>query len=115
MFVNIYFLTKLYNQSAKDPHNYSKSNIISGKMANRVLEIFASVAQNIDDDLQGFTPLKKICDQYKLKPSYIFVPVVVLVILCTFIGLCEHIFVTLFGLLYPAYMSFKVRCSLLRP
>jgi hypothetical protein len=31
MFVNIYFLTKLYNQSAKDPHNYSKSNIISKK------------------------------------------------------------------------------------
>lgn len=77
-------------------------------MAEKVLQIFASVAQNIDDDLQGFTPLKKICDQYKLKPSYIFIPLVLIVIISTFIGLCEHVFVTLFGLLYPAYMSFKV-------
>jgi hypothetical protein len=70
------------------------------------------VAQNIDDDLQGFTPLKNICDQYKIKPSWVFIPVVVLVILSTFIGLCEHLFVTLFGMLYPAYMSFKVIFSI---
>ena len=81
-------------------------------MAQRFTEIFASVAQNIDDDLQQFTPLKNLCDQYKIKPSWVFIPVVVLVILFTLIGLCEHIFVTVFGMLYPAYMSFKVMICL---
>lgn len=79
-------------------------------MAERIIQIFTSVGQNIDDDLQGFTPLKNICDKFKIKPSWVFIPVVCIVILSTFIGLCEHLFVTLFGMLYPAYMSFKVVC-----
>lgn len=77
-------------------------------MAERIIQIFTSVGQNIDDDLQGFTPLKNICDKFKIKPSWVFIPVVIIVILSTFIGLCEHLFVTLFGMVYPAYMSFKV-------
>lgn len=78
-------------------------------MAERIIQIFTSVGQNIDDDLQGFTPLKNICDKFKIKPSWVFIPVVIIVILSTFIGLCEHLFVTLFGMVYPAYMSFKVQ------
>jgi len=79
-------------------------------MSNKVFEIFTSVSHNIDDDLQSFTPLKNICDQYKIKPSYIFVAVIVLAIIFTMFGLFQHIFVTVFGMLYPAYMSFKVKC-----
>jgi hypothetical protein len=31
------------------------------------------------------------------------------ILVLTVLGVFQHIFVTLFGLLYPAYMSFKVR------
>lgn len=82
-------------------------------MANRLLEIFTSVAHNIDDDLQGFTPLKNFCTKNQIKPSYIFVPIIVLSIILTLLGLCEHVFATVFGMLYPAYMSFKVNTYLI--
>lgn len=77
-------------------------------MPNRFLEIFTSVAQNIDDDMQGFIPLKSICDQFKIKPSHIFLTVIILSINLTLFGWFDHVFVTAFGMIYPAYMSFKV-------
>lgn len=55
-------------------------------MANRLLEIFVSVGQNIDDDLQGFTPLKNICLKYKIKPSWVFVPIIFVFIFFTLLG-----------------------------
>jgi hypothetical protein len=56
-------------------------------MANKVVEIFTSVAHNIDDDMQSFTPLKNFCDKFSLKPSYIFVAVIFLSVIFTMTGL----------------------------
>lgn len=75
---------------------------------NKLTQIFSSVGQNIDDDMSEFTPLKNLCDKFGLKPSYIVIPFIVIYLLMSLFGVFEHIFVTIFGMLFPAYMSFKV-------
>jgi hypothetical protein len=80
----------------------------------KVVQIFSSVGQNIDDDMAEFTPLKNLCDKFGLKPSYIVIPFIVLSLLLSLFGLFGHIFVTIFGMLYPGYMSFKVPLHLCR-
>ncbi len=78
-------------------------------MAERLMQIINSIMSNMEGDLNNFTPLKKICDQFNIKPSWIFLGVIGVTLLFTIIGLFQHIFVTIFGMLYPAYMSFKVK------
>lgn len=82
---------------------------------NQLRSILESITKNIDDDMDDFTPLKSMCSKYNVKPSYIVIAAVAIIILFTLLGVFQHIFITLFGLLYPAYMSFKVQLIILRP
>ena len=75
---------------------------------NQLRSIFESVTKNINDDMDDFTPLKSACNKFNLEPSHVVLVGVAAVLLLTAFGVFQHIFVTLFGLLYPAYMSFKV-------
>lgn len=82
---------------------------------NQLRTILESITKNIDDDMDDFTPLKSISSKYNVKPSYIVVAAVAIIIVFTILGVFQHIFITLFGLLYPAYMSFKVQIKKCRP
>lgn len=76
---------------------------------NQLRTILESITKNIDDDMEDFAPLKSVCDKYNVKPAHAVLIAVGVILLLTLLGVFQHIFVTLFGLLYPAYMSFKVR------
>jgi len=82
---------------------------------NQLRTIFEAISKNINEDMNEFTPLKSVCQKYEKQPAHVVLAVVVGVLLLTLTGLFSHIFVTLFGLLYPAYMSFKVKVTILRP
>lgn len=82
---------------------------------NQLRGILEAITKNIDDDMDDFTPLKSVCDKYQVKPSIVVMAIVGIILIFTILGVFQHIFVTLFGLLYPAYMSFKVSLSPLRP
>lgn len=75
---------------------------------NQIKNIIESITKNINEDLNDFMPLKSVCRKYNQQPAHVVLIVVGAVLLLTSIGLFQHVFVTLFGLLYPAYMSFKV-------
>lgn len=75
---------------------------------NQVKTIIDSITQNINEDLKEFTPLKTICDKYNKDPSHVVLIFLAVFILLTMLGLFQHVVITLFGLLYPSYMSFKV-------
>lgn len=80
------------------------------KMAeeNQIKSILQSISKNINEDLKDFTPLQSISKRYNQEPSHVALLVIVVMMILTSIGLFQHIVVTVFGLLYPAYMSFKV-------
>ena len=82
---------------------------------NQIKNIIESITKNINEDLNDFTPLKSICRKYDQQPAHVVLIVVGAVLLLTSIGLFQHVLITLFGLLYPAYMSFKVPIRVCRP
>lgn len=82
---------------------------------NQIKNIIESITKNINDDFKDFTPLKSVCQKYDQQPAHVVLIIVAVVVLLTLIGLFQHVFITLFGLLYPAYMSFKVNVCGFRP
>ena len=82
---------------------------------NQLRTIFSSITKNINEDMDDFTPLKSTCKKFNLEPSHVVLVGIAVILLLTVFGIFQHIFVTLFGLLYPAYMSFKVQTHLSRP
>ena len=82
---------------------------------NQIKNIIEGITKNINEDLKDFTPLKSVCQKYNQQPAHVVIIFVATVLLLTSIGLFQHVFITLFGLLYPAYMSFKVTYSTFRP
>ena len=81
---------------------------MSGDSQNQVKSIFESITRNINQDIDDCTPIKSLSARLNQQPSHIVIGIVAVVLLLTAVGLFQHIFVTLFGLIYPAYMSFKV-------
>jgi len=81
---------------------------------NQLRTIFEAITKNINEDMDDFAPLKSICKKYNQQPSHVVLIAVVVILFLTLTGIFQHVFVTLFGLLYPAYMSFKVKLVLLR-
>lgn len=71
-------------------------------------QLFKDFIDDIDNDLKDFKPLQTVSDKSNMDPAHIVLIVFGVVIVLTMTGLLGHIFVTIFGMLYPAYMSFKV-------
>ncbi len=82
---------------------------------NQLSALVSSLCKNIDDDLSDFEWLNKISQETKLRPSYIALGFLAVVLFFTMIGYLAHLFVTIFGMPYPSYMSFKVSVTLDRP
>jgi hypothetical protein len=71
-------------------------------------QLFRDFVNDVNNDLKDMKPLKDLSAKVNLEPAHVVLIAVGLVILMTVSGLLGHIFVTIFGSLYPAYMSFKV-------
>ena len=75
---------------------------------NNIKQFVAGITGKINDDLKDFAPLQSASKKFGQEPSHIVLATVGIVIILTLTGIFQHIFITLFGLLYPAYMSYKV-------
>lgn len=70
------------------------------------------LTDRVDDDFDDFEPLKFLAKQAKVPPSYIILPIALLVFLLTlFTTVVAHFMITLLCVVYPAYMTFKVISS----
>ena len=68
----------------------------------------------VDQSFNEFDPLCKLASLIKARPAHIALSFFVLGVIALGVGLLAGIFVTLFGMVYPAYMTFKVRMRLSR-
>ena len=76
-------------------------------MASKLIGRITSMTENIEDDLNSFTPLKILCDKYKIKISWIFLAVVGIIIIFPLVELFQHIFVTVLECFIPHICHLK--------
>jgi hypothetical protein len=67
-----------------------------------------SFAANLDKELKDFPILSNLEKRVGVRPSYMFIAVILVVIAFSILDVGADLVTTLFGMLYPAYMSFKV-------
>lgn len=74
-----------------------------------IKQLLSSVTDAVDDDFEDFKPVKSCADKLNVKPSYLILPAIVLIlIIAVLTSVFAHYAITLFALIYPSYMSFKV-------
>ena len=81
---------------------------------NQVKAILDDITKNINEDMKDFAPLRTLCEKHGQQPAHAVLATAAAMLLCTSFGLFGHTFVTLFGFVYPAYMSLQVIARLLR-
>lgn len=62
----------------------------------------------VDHSFNHFEPLNKIASIVNVRPAHIAIGLLVLGVIALGTGLFSGLFVALFGMVYPAYMTFKV-------
>jgi len=62
----------------------------------------------IDASFKDFEPLNNLASLLKVRPAHIALGFFVMALITLGTGLLSGIFVALFGMVYPAYMTFKV-------
>lgn len=67
-----------------------------------------SLCDNIDDTFSHFEPVKRLAERISLRPSYILLAFFLITVIMLGTGIFSHLCVTLFGMAYPSYMTFKV-------
>jgi hypothetical protein len=76
---------------------------------NNVESLKMSICQGIEDDLEDFKPLKKIADQLNIRASYIVIGIITIcIIFAIFTITLAKFLITIMGVIYPSYMTFKV-------
>lgn len=68
----------------------------------------------VDHSFNEFEPLNKLASLIKVRPSHIALSILMFGIIALGTGFLSKIFVGLFGMVYPAYMTFKVNLLLFR-
>ena len=63
---------------------------------------------NLDQDLKQQSLFQQLQDKIGVKPSYICLTVVVVICVLAIFDIAADLLTTLFGMLYPAYKSWKV-------
>lgn len=75
-----------------------------------IKQLLTSVTTSLDEDFDDFEPIKTCANQLNTKPSYLILGIVGLVFIVTLLtNVVAYYVITLFALIYPAYMSFKVK------
>jgi hypothetical protein len=82
---------------------------------NEFKSLLYSLSANIDKDLESFPVLQNIQQKTGLRPAHIFIGIFLIVTFLAVFDILSDFLTTLFGMLYPAYMSFKVPPPLHRP
>lgn len=78
-------------------------------MSTENLKTMASaVMANIEQDLSGASFLQTIHKKTGIKPSVLFVTVTLVILFLALFEIFADLLTTAFGMMYPAYMSFKV-------
>ena len=70
---------------------------------------------NLDKDLTEKSFFKQVQEKIGVKPSYACLAIVVLICILAIFDIAADLLTTLFGMVYPAYMSWKVPSSQQRP
>lgn len=84
------------------------------KMSNDLRPLLASIVTNVDRDLSSIPLLDTIKAKTGVKPSLVFLAIAIVVVLLAIFEILPDLLTTLFGMLYPAYMSYKVKKVRLR-
>lgn len=74
----------------------------------------ASTFDHLDETFHSVTPLNKLAQRLNLRPSYLLLVFFLLTVGMLAAGVFSHLCVTVFGMLYPSYMTFKVAFALFR-
>lgn len=80
-----------------------------------IKSLISTMFTNIDDDLSEVGLFKSIKNATGIKPSRICIAVVLLITVLAVLEIAADILTTLFGMMYPAYRSFKVLLFSNRP
>lgn len=72
-----------------------------------------TMCTNIDNDLVDKPVFVTLKDKFGCKPSHVCVGLVILICTLSIFDIAGDILTTLFGMMYPAYMSFKVKHSII--
>ena len=63
----------------------------------------------IDNHFQHFEPLQKLSRLTKIRPAYYLIVFFLLAVIMLGTGYFSNLFVAVFGMIYPSYMTFKVK------
>jgi hypothetical protein len=77
-------------------------------MLSSAQNVSASLFNSIDESFENFTPLRELATRLNIRPSYILFGFFVGTILMLGTGIFSHLCVTIFGMIYPSFMTFKV-------
>ena len=66
------------------------------------------VVDKVEEPFSDVTPLRKFASRLSIKPGYIIIAFFALSIMLLAAKIFSNIFVAVFGMIYPAYMSYKV-------
>ena len=83
-------------------------------MSQDLKSVSTSLLANIDKDLEDVSILSQIQKATGLRPSQLFLVATGVVLLLAIFDIMAHLITTIFGMLYPSYMSYKVlplQCS----
>lgn len=74
------------------------------------MDIINSMLEGIDEDFKDFPPLRFLASTVKVKPSFIVIPLIFVVLLISllFPSIAPSV-ITMFTIIYPSYMTFEVR------
>jgi hypothetical protein len=82
---------------------------------NKVRDFFSPLFDTIDEHFRHFQPLTRTVNSVGLRPAHIILPFFLLAVVTLGTGMFSNLFVALFGMIYPVYMTFRVLSSLRRP
>jgi len=70
--------------------------------------LLASIMTNIDKDISEIGFFDKLHKKFGIKPSYLFIGITIITLLLALADIFGQLITTVFGMLYPMLMSFKV-------
>lgn len=84
-------------------------------MLESVQALSSSTLDHIDQTFESFTPINQLAKRINLRPSYLLLAFFITTVLTLAAGVFSHLCVTIFGMVYPSYMTFKVLLFRCRP
>jgi len=84
-------------------------------ISNFIVDGVEPILDDIDETFEDFTPLVALCQRTKVRPAYYVLGFFLISIITLGTGIFSHLFVALFGMAYPSYMSCKVPFLIYRP